>query len=499
MAASYVALTAAAVILVEAVAILAVLPAVLQQVDLDQRVSVTAVITANTVAQINRSTSGLSLPEDFVVGDPAVDPTVVSAVGKGIAVPQVDADLSATPPVALVLDVGGVVRASSYPLRFPIGRAGQSYLSVGKLTAGHGTAQGAHGAVTWALEPIVYMTEGPPPVAGAKGDKPFPQKVFAGWVYVEAPGTGLSAGGPLGRSAVAALASLPDSSVGPLLTAGAALLVLLLPLGTAFGIWTSRRLVHRLGELATATGDFAGGDLARRVPEEGHDEVGRVERGFNEMAARIQHMTNDQAQLIGEQARTSERARIAAEIHDSVSQDLFSISLIAGGLQRALPASSPLQTEIVAMRERIAGTMSEMRALLLELRPTALDERGLVPALNDLCAAYQDRLGVRIDASLEQIAVGAPADHAMLRVAQEGIANAVRHADARRIELRLAKRDGHIEVTVADDGRGFDQSAAAGHGLGLVVMRERIRELGGSVVIRSELGHGTSLVASIPA
>lgn len=499
MAASYVAVTAAAVILVEAVTILALLPPVLQQLDLDRRVSATASITAKGVAQVNRSTGGISLPDGFVVGDPAVDPTMVTLLGAGIAIPQIDADLRTAPAVAaLILDVNGFVRASSYPLRFPLGSAAQSFTPIVKLIAGHGTAEGAHGSVTWSLEPIVYIVEGPSVVIGPKTEK-VPQKVFAGWVYVEAPDRKLPAGGPEGVAALGALASLPDSSVGPLLAAGAALLVLLLPLGTAFGIWTSRRLVRRLGELANATGDFAAGDLARRVPEEGRDEVGRVEQGFNDMAERIQLMTTEQGRLVGEHARTQERARIAGEIHDSISQDLFSISLIAGGLERALPQSSPLQAEITAMRERIAGTMTEMRALLLELRPTALDERGLVPALNDLCAAYHERLGVRIDASLESIDMGAPADHAVLRVAQEGIANAVRHADARHIELRLEKRDGRVELTVADDGRGFDEATSAGHGLGLVVMRERIRELGGSIVIRSEPGHGTSLVASLPA
>jgi signal transduction histidine kinase len=88
----------------------------------------------------------------------------------------------------------------------------------------------------------------------------------------------------------------------------------------------------------------------------------------------------------------------------------------------------------------------------------------------------------------------------VLRVAQEGIANAVRHADAKHISLELARRDGHTELVVADDGRGFDEGAAdEGFGLGLRVMRERCRELGGSLVIASELGRGTRLVATIPA
>lgn len=151
------------------------------------------------------------------------------------------------------------------------------------------------------------------------------------------------------------------------------------------------------------------------------------------------------------------------------------------------------------MRETIESAMSEMRAMLLELRPALLDERGLASALTDLCTAYRERLGVIIDARIDPIQVLPPADHALLRVAQEGIANAVRHADARHIAVDLAQRDGHTELVVADDGRGFDERAAtSAHGLGLRIMHERLRELGGTLVVTSEAGRGTRLAASIP-
>jgi signal transduction histidine kinase len=137
--------------------------------------------------------------------------------------------------------------------------------------------------------------------------------------------------------------------------------------------------------------------------------------------------------------------------------------------------------------------------MLLELRPAALDERGLVPALTDLCAAYAERLGVAVELDLESMDVHPPADHALLRIAQEGLANAVRHADARRITLRLFRRDDRAELVVSDDGCGFDEESASTHGLGLRVMRERARELGGAVSVTSRLGRGTELIAWLPA
>ncbi|HEX6060701.1 MAG TPA: sensor histidine kinase, partial [Candidatus Limnocylindria bacterium] len=440
------------------------------------------------------------------------DATEPQPLGAGLAVPQiaalpVNADTSPKSvhaTVAVLLDAQGVIRASSLPVRYIAGRSTAALLPITKLSENSGTADTADGAVTWALVPIIVAAAVPaasPSVGGdAKAPPPKLAKLVIGWAYAQTPAgqPGFATGA--GPTWLSALAALPDSSIAPLLVAGAALLALVIPLGAAFGVWTSRSVVTRLGTLAHATGDFALGDLSRRVVPGTPDEVGAVERGFNDMATRIQQMTSDAARLVDERARGEERARIARELHDSISQDLFSIGLIAGGLARALPADSPVQSEIAAMRGTVDGTMSEMRALLLELRPTQLDERGLVPALTDLCAAYRERLGVTIDAKLEPIDVTPPADHAVLRIAQEGIANAVRHADARRIELALARReDGRTELVVADDGRGFDQSAAdSGYGLGLRVMRERLRELGGSLVITSELGRGTRLVATIP-
>lgn len=503
-------MTAAAVILVEAVAILAVLPNLFSRFDLEKRATVTASLVAAAAAKANTSATSLALPAGYTIGDPGADPAAAQPSGVGLAVPQIDGRITpnadGSPKLlrttfAVVIDAQGVIQASSYPTRFPLGGHAETLLPIPKLVEGSGTAESSDGIVTWAMAPVVLIPDRQVTIAPAPpakdGTVRLPGKVFVGWAYVQTPDTKAALQGP-GVPTLSALAALPNSSVGPLLFAGIALLVLLIPIGTAFGIWTSRRLVTRLDALAGATSAFSGGALTSRVPEHGADEVGQLERGFNEMATRIERMTTDQARLADERARAEERSRIARELHDSISQDLFSVNLIAGGLQRALPASSPLQSEISAMRGTIEGTMNEMRALLLELRPTALDERGLVPALMDLCAAYQERLGVTIDARLDPVDVAPPADHAVLRVAQEGIANAVRHSDARHIGLELARRNGHVELVVADDGRGFDPSAA-GYGLGLRVMGERMRELGGSLVVESEPGHGTRLVAAIPS
>jgi signal transduction histidine kinase len=257
--------------------------------------------------------------------------------------------------------------------------------------------------------------------------------------------------------------------------------------------------VRRLRRLAGTTAMVADGDFGQRVAPGSTDELGRLERNFNEMAERLATAVGRERLLADKSARQAERNRISRDLHDSISQDLFSISLIAAGLEKALPRRSPLRDQVRSLVQTTEATNREMRALLLELRPAMLEERGLVPALEELASTYSARLGVKVDAELEPIRLQPAAELAVLRIAQEGVANAVKHARATNIKLGLHRRDGLADLTVSDDGGGFDPSAnGAVEGLGLRLMRERVEELGGSLSISSRPGEGSVVVASIP-
>ncbi len=158
-----------------------------------------------------------------------------------------------------------------------------------------------------------------------------------------------------------------------------------------------------------------------------------------------------------------------------------------------------MQPQLETLSETVGSTIQVMRALLLELLPTALDEKGLVPALADLCDAYEVRVGVRVRKELAPIVLDPAVEQAVFRIAQEGLSNAVRHSEADEIQVRLRQDGAQAELTVADNGRGFDREHAPEHGLGLKLMAERIRELGGSMAIESALGRGTALRVLIPA
>jgi signal transduction histidine kinase len=184
---------------------------------------------------------------------------------------------------------------------------------------------------------------------------------------------------------------------------------------------------------------------------------------------------------------------IAREVHDAISQHLFALRMIAAGMRRADPGNE--QAQVI---ERVSEeALRDMQTLLVELRPASKDDAGIARAVQELCANYHDRLGVVVDASLDDVTVPAPVGHALLRIAQEACANAVRHGEARKLAVSLTRQHGHVELVVRDEGTGFDP--AAGHaGSGLAHIRDRVAELGGTAAIDSAPGRGTSVTVRVP-
>lgn len=485
MAASYVLVTAAAVIVVEAIAIAFTIPSLLANQDLQTRVRFTAYAIADVISSASTSSTQLVLPPDFVLGqaDASLGPGKVKAQANGIEIPQVTGaypDAAGPVSLAVVFSSDGHVLASSYPERYPVGSDVFSLLPYGSksaLTGDNGQISNTtNGQVAWVVVTVVQATGKP---AGSV-------KSLSGFVYVQAPVQPQTIGS--------------FATAEPLLLPGVVVLLLALPVGTLFGLLTTRSVVRRLRRLAGATETYAGGDFTQRVRAGPPDEVGMLERNFNEMASRLQTAVVRERLLAEKSARLAERSRISRDLHDSISQDLFSLSLLAGGLTKALPAGSPLRTEVQTLAETVESTNREMRALLLELRPSTLDEKGLVPALEELASTYSARLGVKVDADVEPVNMAPAAELAALRIAQEGLANAVKHARASNIRLGMHRRGDSVEITVSDDGAGFVATGnGVAQGMGLRLMRERVDELGGALKIESMVDQGTTVSATLPA
>jgi nitrate/nitrite-specific signal transduction histidine kinase len=199
----------------------------------------------------------------------------------------------------------------------------------------------------------------------------------------------------------------------------------------------------------------------------------------------------EQAQQV---ATAEERQRLARELHDAVTQTLFSASLIAEVLPR-LWARNPDQgrQRLEELRHLTRGALAEMRTLLLELRPAALVETPFGHLLNQLADSISSRTTVHIEVHTEAAERPLPPDVqlSMYRIAQEALNNIVKHASANRAEVRFRRRAASMTLRITDDGRGFDTSRTpAGH-LGLSIMRERARAIHARLRIDSRIGSGT--------
>jgi signal transduction histidine kinase len=280
------------------------------------------------------------------------------------------------------------------------------------------------------------------------------------------------------------------------------LLVLVTPVGLFFGWITTRSLVRRVQRLVLATTQFAGGDYTQRVVSSQQDEIGQLERQFNLMAEQLVENIARRQQLAEQNARLEERTRISRELHDAISQDLFSLRMLADGLQEATrsdSSSANLRPQIALLEQTSANITREMRALLLELRPTQLEELGLTGALKELARAYSTRLGITVTVDLKPITLNVKAEHALLRIAQEALANAARHSSASIISLSLGESGGLVRLTIEDNGEGFSrEQESVRHGLGLQVMQERVEELHGTFDPQTAPGQGTRIVVSLP-
>jgi two-component system sensor histidine kinase UhpB len=197
-------------------------------------------------------------------------------------------------------------------------------------------------------------------------------------------------------------------------------------------------------------------------------------------------------------AQEEERRRVARDLHDEVNQALTAILLRLEALGQDVP---PARAAEVAELKRLANrAMDELLNLARQLRPTALDDHGLVPAIDAQLKRFSEHSGVeaRFETHGDVERLDEDRQTAIYRVAQEALANAGRHAGATCVEVDLTVSDAGTELRVRDDGGGFDPGAPGERGLGLQGMAERARLVGGELDVRSAPGSGTSLTLRIP-
>ncbi len=226
-------------------------------------------------------------------------------------------------------------------------------------------------------------------------------------------------------------------------------------------------------------------------------EVTLLAQSFNEMLDRLETERRESARRASA-AQEEERRRVAAELHDEVGQSLTAMALQLNRL--AEHSSDGTRAEAVDARDGALQLVDAVRALAHELRPEALDELGLVPALTNLIERLSARTGLSIERALARdlAPLAADAELVIYRVAQESLTNVIRHAGATRASVTLKNSGDGVLLSVQDDGRGIDIEASSAGGLRF--MRERAVMVGGLLAIGSgDNGRGTEIRLCVPS
>ncbi|AIQ51707.1 sensor histidine kinase [Paenibacillus sp. FSL R7-0331] len=276
------------------------------------------------------------------------------------------------------------------------------------------------------------------------------------------------------------------------------------------GYMAGQRIQRRIDHLDLNMLQVAKGNLSVRMPESDDQSFARVYHEFNMMMDTVENKMQI-LQRLGEQeviekekaaesAVLEERRRMARDLHDTVSQQLFAIHMSASSLPKVLERNE--QQGITVMQQLI--TMSQMaqkqmRALIAQLRPVELEGRNLFEALEKWFPDYCRQNGLKGVKELElQGELSEAIEHQLFLIIQESMANIVKHAGARVVSLSLREAPRQVVLSISDDGQGFEHVQHKQGSYGLTTMRERAEKLGGQVEIISRKGAGTTIRVHIP-
>ncbi len=280
--------------------------------------------------------------------------------------------------------------------------------------------------------------------------------------------------------------------------------------GGVYGYWTSSKTTRRLEQIREVMLSLEKGNLSRTVPLLGEDEIGRLGEQLNQITKKweeqvttLQRLSSNNAQLAQKakySAIVEERQRLARELHDAVSQQLFAISMTATAVGRTLDKDfDKAQRQIYLIEEMASVAQSEMRALLLHLRPVHLEGKRLSEGLVELLQELRAKVPMEISWELaEDIRLPKGIEDHLFRIVQEAMSNALRHSKANRLEIKLTQPGDTIRLSIRDDGVGFKLDEKKHASYGIVTMKERVNEIGGSFNIITAPDKGTRIEIRVP-
>ena len=278
-------------------------------------------------------------------------------------------------------------------------------------------------------------------------------------------------------------------------------LVLALPIvipaiitGTVFGFFTARSFLRRFKRLSAAVDQWSQGNFSLHATDHSDDELGQVIHQLNQMAGQLQAMLQARQQI----ALLEERQRLARDLHDSMKQQIFAISMLVNSARRMLGHDNEqARTSLNEVDELVQQVQQELTALVYELHPVALNEKGLAATLQEFIQRWSLQTGMAVDVQVySEPTLSHPLSEALFRIVQEALTNTARHSRASVVQVTLAGQQESMTLSICDNGQGFDVASVQGNGVGLVSMRERMKALGGTLLIESAPGEGARITAS---
>jgi len=265
--------------------------------------------------------------------------------------------------------------------------------------------------------------------------------------------------------------------------------------GTLTGLLITRNVTRRLRRITQAAQAWSKGEFAVEVRDPSRDEIGQLGQDLNGMAEQLHTLLAAREEL----AAIEERNRLARDLHDSIKQNVFATALLVGAARTYLPPDTlPAQTYLAEAEALTEQTRQELTAVIRELRPARLEDKGLAVVLHDYAEEWSRRMGIAVAMHVQgERVITLDVEEALFRVAQEALTNIAHHSGAAYVTIQLAWDGAQVRLTITDNGTGFDVAHASGRGVGLASMRERVAAHDGALDISSAAG-ATTVEATIP-
>jgi signal transduction histidine kinase len=277
-------------------------------------------------------------------------------------------------------------------------------------------------------------------------------------------------------------------------------------LSIGIALFLTHLIVRPIRGLVAMTERVARRDFTARAVVWARDEIGALAQAFNAMVEELAQQERMRAFYIQRiiEAQEEERRRIARELHDETGQALASLRVGLRNIEQALDPET-MRSRLQDMYRLVDETLNRVRRLAFELRPSVLDDLGLVAALERYIRDYRERFGIEVEMQvigLDGRRIPPAIETAVYRIVQEALTNAAKYAGCQRISVLLQASPRLLSVIVEDDGCGFDVDRVLreepGNRLGIYGMRERAQLVGGSLAIESAPGQGTTIYLRVP-